>query len=239
VRVYLDLDTQKLVSARWNGREIRTLRFKRSLASALEVQPIRDGIGVELPDDASGVFGVKAKGEYDANYLTAALSWVKSGSLYTFTISFINTALDALFNVDGDSANDVASLRFIGEIQWTVDPNTFKTPTLAVVIENDINRGGEILPAASPVIAFGVYLSGITALSGGSIGENPVTHLDAVPTIALLSGYVAEIILTVGDSRQRQTYELQAGAPDPDDDGQIEPLDYDLDLNNRHWARVA
>ena len=144
MRLTIDLDTDQAIVAPGVATPVSTLNFKRSATAALEVQFTRAGLAEELPADALGVFQMKPAGKYDAGALVNAGSWVRIGSgssaLYRFTFSFITGALDSLFQVDGDPANDVPLLNLMAELQWTSERFVHKTQTLSVAIANDINR---------------------------------------------------------------------------------------------------
>jgi hypothetical protein len=237
MRIYVDLDSEKCVTAPGISQEVTTLSFKRSAQAKVEVQFCRSGLVVELASTATGVFEFKETGKYDQAPVTGALAWVKTGSgsaaVYTFLFSFI-PALDALFFVDGNETNDVAELPLMAELQWSVDGNVAKTPTLAATIFNDVVRDGDVVPEMPP-IAYGVYLLLITSLTGGVIGEDPITHLPAVPTLNLLVGYIIQLLLPVGGDRVWNPAVLRDGPADGGDPAQVAPLDYDVDDNDKHW----
>lgn len=145
MRIFVDLDTQKLVQGLGVATDILALKFKRAPAAPIEVQFSRAGAVVELNDATVGVFGVKVTDKYDADYTTSANFWIKSGTgtetVYTFTLSLINAALDALFFVDGNADNDVAELIMMGELQWIDElGNVWKTPTVKIIVDNDVVR---------------------------------------------------------------------------------------------------
>ena len=144
MRLTIDLDTEQAIVAPGVATPVHLLNFKRSATAALEVQFTRAGLPEELPADAAGAFEMKLPGKYDAGPLVSAVSWVKTGSgsttLYQFTFSFITGALDALFQVDGDPANDLPSLELMAELQWRSERFVHKSQTLTVAIANDINR---------------------------------------------------------------------------------------------------
>jgi hypothetical protein len=238
MRIFVDLDSNQVILAPGVTAQVTTLGFKRSAAAQLEVQFVRDREVVELEVGASGVFGIKETGKYDADYVTAALGWVKTGTgsdtVYTFSLNFITDALDALFLVDDDPDNDVATITLMGELEWTEGGNTSKTPTLTVQVANDVIRTGDTVPEM-PAIAYAVFLNGITELTGGTIGEDPLTHLDAVPTAGLQTGYVIQLLVEVGGVLEWLAYRLVDGPATDDAPGQVEPLDYDAGTNDRHW----
>lgn len=162
MRIFIDLDSNKVIEAPGVTAEITELRFKRAAQATLEVQFIRGSAisVVELPGDANGVFGVKVVGEYDSDFVTAGEGWIKSGAgtstVYSFIFTLETTELDTLFFVDADPANDVAQLTFMCEVEWTTGGKTFKTPTLSFLVDNDVVRGDES-PIDLPPVAFGIY----------------------------------------------------------------------------------
>lgn len=231
MRIVVDLGTQKVVQGLGTASEISQVRFKRAPAAGIEVQFARDGIVVELPSDATGIFGVKPTGKYDDVYATAALAWVKTGTgentVYSFTLSLINTVLDALFFVDGNPNNDLAQLTLMCELQWTTGGVTSKTPTLVLLLDNDVIRDGDVAPTI-PAVAYAVYLPGITRLVGGT-----AIDLDAIPTVGLALGYILELLIDDGAGNLQWTpYILKTGAAGA---GGVAPVDYHATTNNRHW----
>lgn len=208
MRIFIDLDTQKVIASPGLVQEITELHFKRSPYANVEVQFTRNGTVIELPEPATGIWGIKTQGKYDDDYVTAALAWVKTGSgestVYTFIFTFITTPLDALFFVDGDPANDVPSLTLMGELQWTTGGSTLKSPTIQIVVANDVNRGGETVPALPPV-AYGVFLPSIIGLTGGD-----VQGIQTAPVItAAGTGYAVNDILTLSGGTFVQSARLK------------------------------
>ena len=231
MRIYVDLDSEEVIRSPGVRDPVTQLQGKRAPSTRIEVQFTRGSIVQELPSDATGIFGVKESGRYDADYVAAALAWVKTGTgadtVYTFTLSLINPALNGLFFVDGNPLNDVAQVELMAELQWSTGGNALKTPTLTFLVDNDINRGGEAVPEL-PAIAYGVFLPEITGLTGGA-----ATDLDALPTVALQTGYIIELLIDNGSGElQWLPFVLEpvaAGA------GVVEPLDYDASTNDRRW----
>jgi hypothetical protein len=231
MRIAYDLDGETLTTVPGVRSAISVLEFKRSAIASLEIQFNRDGVVEELPPDATGIFGMKVTGHYDADYSVASLAWVQSGTgenaIYKFEFSFINPDLDALFMVDADPSNDVVSLTLMGELQWISGGRVHKSQTVNVKIANDVNRGGEILPDMPP-LAFGVYLPNITGLTGGGVAD-----LDAVATVGLRTGYIVQILQNVGGDNVWLAAVLVEGSATTSPD--VQPLDHDDTTNNRYW----
>jgi hypothetical protein len=78
------------------------------------------------------------------------------------------------------------------------------------------------------------YHPEIVSLAGP---EEP--SLKSLDTAARSVSSLVQIVLTIGGSRQEQAYELRSGQADPDDPGMVQPHDWDLATNNKHWERVG
>lgn len=104
MRLHVDIDLQKFVLGPGTTQELTSIDVKRGPATQIEIQFLRGITPQELAADASGIFEVKEVGQYDAEPLTAALAWVKTGTgintIYTFTLGLVNAALDALLGVE-------------------------------------------------------------------------------------------------------------------------------------------
>jgi hypothetical protein len=230
MRVFVDLDTQQITAGVGQSSPLDELRFKRSLSAKLEVQFFRGGLVVELDSNSTGIFGMKTTGHYDDDYVVADLAWEKSGAgvntIYSFSFSFVNTALDALFEVDSNLTNDVATVTLMAELQYIIEGFRYKSQTLSVVIANDVNRGGESIPQL-PRLAHGVYLPDVETITGGDAHA-----LDGFPTASLATGYVVEILILTDGQWQWLPFALRDG---PAGVGGVAPIDYDAMTNNRHW----
>jgi hypothetical protein len=244
VRVFVDLDDDVIVSSPGVPQQLNNVRFKRTDLVRLEVQFSRDGQIVELPSDATGIFELKPTGEYDADPVTGASAWIKSGTgtdtYYYFTFTLINTVLDTLFVVDEDPSNDVATVVLMGELQWTVTGGVHKSQTLIVTLDNDVVRTGDVVGIEGVNLYYGIFLVDITALTGGTIGEGPpITHLNALPTAGMTIGTIVEVLLTDGGTFQWLSYVLRAGTHASSTPRYVQPLDYDSGTNAKYWEGAA
>lgn len=104
MRLFFDLDLQKVVIGPGTTQELLTMDQKRSPNASIEVQFLRGVTPQELAPGATGIFEVKESGKYDANSIFRAGSWVKSGSgittIYTFTLDLMTDAGDLLLGVN-------------------------------------------------------------------------------------------------------------------------------------------
>jgi hypothetical protein len=150
MRIFADLDSQKIVDGIGSNNPTVGLTFKRGSTAVLDIQFIQAAQVVELSSDATGTFGVKSTNQFDATPLVEVSSWTKIGTgtstIYRFVFSFVSTALDALFFVDGNPANDVASIQLMAELEWLVAATVAKSQTITLTVLNNVIRGGETLP---------------------------------------------------------------------------------------------
>jgi len=148
VRLFIDLDSQRLVTSAGTRDPLTSLSFKRGDSARLEIQFIRGAVAEELQAGAAGAFGVKADGKYDSAYLVYSPEWVKEGegveALYVFEPSFNTTGLnDLLGHGDGDDSNDEELVTLMAEIEWTVGGAVFSTQTIKALVYNDVIKDGE------------------------------------------------------------------------------------------------
>ncbi len=225
MRAFVDLDTEQFIIDQGTRSPISAMTFKRSLFAELAVQFVRDDVVVELASNTTGVFAMKPVGQYDADFTTAALEWVKTGTgtdtVYTFDFALINSVLDALFNVDGNPNNDVPSVTLMAELQWTSPTHVAKSQTMTITIENDVIRGGEDLPAL-PKAGVGVFLP-----------DSTLANLHTLPTVTLRQG-LAVIVFDDSVSPTRWlSFILKTGSAVGGFD--VQPDDHDDVTNNVYW----
>lgn len=102
--------------------------------------------------------------------------------------------------------------------------------TLTDVCEAD---GSYPPPIVIPIVTK-EYIPSIVSLTG------PEPSLkNAVSTLTKGINYLVEIVITVNNDQVDQTWKLVSGAYDSGDPGQVQPFDYDVTLNNKHWIRVG
>lgn len=254
---YVDLATNNLIGSIPGGGSgvtapqtqnavSETLRhlaqIKRGSTFTVAIQFLTSGIITELSAGATGQLGFKAKGNHNATAFAAvATSWVKTGSgttaTYTFSVTFLNSALNALFVIgDASSADDVPFVDLIGEIKWTDSNGTHETaPDFTLRVLNDVNQGNETVPTSAGTAPF-QYLSSIVRLVGNTIVNGVATSLDAVPTANV---YVVSNLIFIIIGGAISMWELAANAADPTDPGQVAPVDYNAATNNVHWVKVG
>lgn len=142
MRKYIDLDAERMTDALGVLSFTSLLEQKRALLGVLEIQFIRLGQVIELPNDATGRFQLKVRTEYDSpEAITGAAAWIKFGSgtdtYYLFAYGLINDAINALLGYDPPVA-----------FTTTFGTNTFNAVEHGLVIGNRVAYGTtDTLPA--------------------------------------------------------------------------------------------
>jgi hypothetical protein len=169
--------------------------------------------------------------------------WDATAQLYRTTLSYITTALNTSFQVDGNAANDVASvdlhiqvgIRDAGDDNWRCNSNP-----VDLTLRNNVLRDDDGTPSALPdaeawLFRYGMLNPGYwTALTGGasqSVLDARVTAGGAVPT-----GHVVQTCI----GGVPRTWRLQASTAAEDAAaGFVRPDDYAVTTNERVWVQVA
>jgi len=217
-------------------------QIKRGTSFSFAVQFLTAGIITELSVGAAGQLGFKAKGNHNAGAFAAvAAAWIKTGAgltaTYTFTVTFINAALNALFVIgDSSAADDVAFVDLIGEIKWTDANGTHQTaPDFVLRVLNDVNQGNETVPTSASAGNL-QYLASVVRLIGNTVVNGVATSLDAVPTVGIFA-VTNLVFINIGGAISMWIF--TAGAADPSDPGQVAPVDYNAGTNNFHWTKAG
>lgn len=155
MRIDIDLDDDRIVSSPGVRDAVRLVQFKRDTSAELQVRFYRGGVQTELPAGASGKFGVKPAGQYDAEALVFAESWIQSGTgnnaVYNFSPAFDGAALAALLGSgDNDATNDEDYIVGMLEIKWTAEGKKHRTQTVETWILNDVLKDTDGTPLALP-----------------------------------------------------------------------------------------
>ena len=191
VRLYIDLDTQTLVSGLGTRTPVPEIRFKRGDSARIEVQFFRGVTPLQLTAGATGKFALKELNKYDSDPVVSG-NWTLEGAgalaLYVFSPNFNTEALnDLLFHGDADEDNDVASVVLMGEIEWIVGAAIYSTRTVRVIVDNDVIKDTDGTPLAveTPIDWLGARLMTRTAAQGSPISAlvNSVTTVSADPRV--------------------------------------------------------
>lgn len=152
MKVYIDERNFGLITAPGVPNPVTTIRFKRARLDPLEVQFVSTDGAVVYRPAASMSFALKPKGVFDTEPVVLTLEWTlpdpeDANPVYRCNPVMNTTALNALFNIDENPANDVPSVTLMGEINWTPAGGPVQaTQTFDVVIANDVYRSGDSDP---------------------------------------------------------------------------------------------
>lgn len=146
MRIYLDLDSRKLMSS--PIRALSKLEFKRRDNDTIELQFLRDGQVQELPTGTSARLGIKINADYDSEFL-ALTTLTKSGTgtdtIYSGELNLHTTAIATAF------ASEPVTFDGMLEVEWTTGVAVSSSKTLPVTLFNDVIRGDEGDPATLPI----------------------------------------------------------------------------------------
>lgn len=152
MRVYINLDSSQFVVSAVLTQRVNTLYFTRRDVVPVEVQFVRAGSVVELSAGATGQIGIKKT--YTGNFLANDTGWTKTGTgaatVYTFDLNLNTSNMDAEFSPDASTDSITAKI----EVTWSVGGTTTTTLPTAVVVYNDVIRGGEGVPTAVAAASF-------------------------------------------------------------------------------------
>ena len=156
--LYFDLDSALLVSSPGTRDVVTSLAFKRGDSCTLSIQFVSSGVVQELDSGATGKLGIKAAGDYAGDYIAAAPTWTKTGTLTDTVYSFsINLATDEINALLSGSTPLVAA---IAELEFIVGSIRTSSQTIPVTIYNDVIKGTESGPTD---VATGSPVNGVAA----------------------------------------------------------------------------
>jgi hypothetical protein len=244
-----DLDRKKCVEAVGSARVISAVEGKRGYDEELAVQLVRAGVVYELQGTEELGYAIKSRGKYDMDPLVSGSGsdfvWDETSQLYRASVNYVTPALDALFFVDVDANNDVASLPLAIEIGWRSAPleNWKRNENdVLLTLRNNYLREEDGTPAGEPDPVLWLIRNGMvnpgyfTALTGG--GNNT---LDGVATVE-----GAEVVITTGNVLMTaiggvlRKWQLQASTAAEDAAaGFVRPDDYHASTNARVWVEIG
>lgn len=155
MRVDIDLESTTWLAQPGVRYGLQLAEFKRGTSNVIEVRFWLDGEVVDLPEDATGRFAIKADGLYDGDPLVLAESWVKSGegesAVYRFYPEFNTVPLAGLLgHGNGDTSDDQRFVACMAEIRWEADSQINRTQTVPTRIHNDVAKDEDSTPLAIP-----------------------------------------------------------------------------------------
>jgi hypothetical protein len=146
MRIYLDLDTRKLMSS--TVRPLSKLEFKRRDNDSIELVFLRTGEVQELAAGTLARLGIKADADYDSDFLsltTLTQSGTGASTVYSGELNLNTTAIATAF------AAEPVTLAAMLEVEWTSGSVVSSSLTLPVVLLNDVIRGDEGEPVEIPI----------------------------------------------------------------------------------------
>jgi hypothetical protein len=156
VKLHVDLETLQLIQGPGQRSAVSSLRFKRGDAARLQVVFLENGITPATIGDPGTLeiqIGIKPRNQFDRSYLAHSADWSMPSEgddtpAYECALGFNTLQLNSSLNVGSATAEELPEVTLMGEITWregTGEPTS--TRTFLVVVENDVNRGDEGLPA--------------------------------------------------------------------------------------------
>jgi hypothetical protein len=157
VKLHVDLETLQLIQGPGQRGAVSSLRFKRGDSAKLQIVFLENGITpvtIGNPAALEIQIGIKPRNQFDRSYLAHSADWsMPSGGddapAYECALSFNTLQLNSALNVGSPTSEELPEITLMGEITWREgagEPTS--TRTFLVVVENDVNRGGEQPPAA-------------------------------------------------------------------------------------------
>jgi hypothetical protein len=153
MKIYVDSDTNQIITDAAFKAPVNGVSFKRGDASKVEVIFVTGNTAEDASEDRSITFGIKAAGKFDGDFLVSASDFTISETSYVLAPSFNTVELNDLLNSgDDDDTNDVASVAAMLEITWSDDEGDtwLSTNTITATIFNDVVKGVEGTPLESP-----------------------------------------------------------------------------------------
>jgi hypothetical protein len=148
----VDLDSLELIAAATDRRRVSLLETKRGGKTPLEITFVRSGVAELLPTNSVITLSIKEDGKHDDNPVVSHSTFSTPGDntgTYDGEPSFNTTELNALFNIDGDSSNDVSMVNLMGELSWAVGAaEPTKIRTFTVRVHNDVHRDSDGTPTS-------------------------------------------------------------------------------------------
>lgn len=101
----IDADSERVIFGPGATSEVTTIKGKRRLVAALNLQFSRGNTVIALPNDAAGEIEFKLPGRFDTQPITGAAAWTKltgdDGNVYyRFLFGLISPTIDRLFGFD-------------------------------------------------------------------------------------------------------------------------------------------
>lgn len=209
MNVAFDYDSRFLTDPVTNRTALPRITLKRGFQGPVVMRVVRNGVVISLPEDASGVLGILAKGDFGGSYLASAASFVKAGTgantTYTFSLNIDTAEIAALFPTDATTAVEVAL-----EILITSASGALYLPSETVPL---FVNNAYIDPAADPAVANPDLKATQAEAEAGADNVHWMSPLRTAQAIAVLSPGAAHNLGSIGAAAtQTLTLDLANGS---------------------------
>lgn len=171
MKLYIDLSTQRLITAPGYSTPVSELSVKRGDMLDVELYFFTDSNQpAVLPSGAAIVFAAKPADAYANNAALVVYSdeWTAPASgqyAYAGSVNLNTTELNALLGL-GEAGTPLKSVTLMGELSWSVGTSQRSTQTFKLTVANDVYRGSE----ADPSEADPTYPPASSVLTTADIG---------------------------------------------------------------------
>jgi hypothetical protein len=193
VKLFVDLSTMSLIEGPGLRSSVSAVRFKRGDSPTMMVVFLENGVtpvSIGDPQTLALEFGAKVTGDYGSDHVVHLDEWTMpqdeaASPSYigqpNFNTLQLNTALKL------GQSEELSSITLMGELAWRqgTGPQT-STRTFQVVVDNDVNRGGEQTPITpeTPITNETFAVPEAVAISGDEpfvlfayfLAEQPALH---------------------------------------------------------------
>jgi hypothetical protein len=156
VKLHVDLETLQLIQGPGQRSAVSSLRFKRGDTARLRVVFLENGITPVTIGDPGILeiqIGIKPRNQFDRSYLAHSANWSMPSEgddtpSYGCDLGFNTLQLNSALNIGSATAEELPEVTLMAEITWREgagEPTSSRT--FLVVVENDVNRGDEGVPA--------------------------------------------------------------------------------------------
>jgi hypothetical protein len=272
VKLHVDLETLLIIQGPGQRSPVASLRFKRGDSARIQVVFLQNGITPVTIGDPNALeiqIGIKPRNQFDRSYLAYSADWTMPSEgddtpTYECPLSFNTLQLNSALNIESATAEELPEITLMGEITWREgagEPTS--TRTFLVVVENDVNRGTEGVPAsAEPAYPAATSIElktnkGVangyapldadskvpaTNLPGGILIDSAITTLTGTGSNALAAIISTTLplnrVLGVVVGGTLSFYQLTGGTSATASPGIIRPNDYHATTNARFWKQI-
>ncbi len=230
-----NLDAGVIVQSSGTTAPLSAVTMMRSAGAPVELQFLRKGLPVVVADIEIGAV-VKELPKFDGDSLIPDVTFTlntddATNPYYEGALNFVNPALNTLFFVDGNPANDVSPLNLGLAFGYSIlGGEPVPSNNIALTVINNKYRGTESAPvpgsdAADYLALHGMlFLPAVVDYTGGGS-----TKLDGWQTTAGLSrprNYFWD-----HPTEGRQNYKLRDGTDAESSPGIIRPDDFNISTN--------